>query len=163
MRDGLEEVFPRLWRYCLAQTGQRDWANELAQMTSIRALEKAHLFDPETHLDRWLFRMAHNLWLNELRARRVRQGGGLVPVEDVDLPDTSSSTEVNILAREVFSFIEQLPEAQRVTVLLVYVEGFRYAEAAEVLEIPIGTVMSRLAAARKRLTTLAGEQKEKGT
>ena len=162
MRDGLDSVYPRLWRYSVALTGRRDWGEDLAQNTCVRALEKSDLFQPGTRLDRWMFRMAQRLWFNELRARKVRTGGGLVPVEDEPLADPRSETEMNIEARQVFSFVQALPEAQRQTVFLVYVEGFSYKEAAEMLEIPIGTVMSRLAVARKRITAQTGVSKEAG-
>ncbi len=135
----------------MAVTGRRDWADDLVQATCLRALEKADLFTPGTHLDRWLFTMAQRLWLNEIRSRKVREGGGLVPIEDTPISDNSPAMETNILARQVFSQIQALPEAQRAAVLLVYVEGYSYRECAEVLDIPIGTVMSRLAAARAKL------------
>ncbi|MDA8584927.1 RNA polymerase sigma factor [Rhodobacteraceae bacterium] len=93
--------------------------------------------------------MAQRIWLNELRAAAVRRGGGLFQVDDLDLPDTGPDTTTNILSRQVLSEVNLLPEAQRASVMLVYVEGFTYAEAADVLEVPIGTIMSRLAAARK--------------
>ena len=99
------------------------------------------------------------MWLNDLRAAAVRRGGGLQAVEDVDLPDPGPDAETNYFAREVLSTVNALPEAQRATVLLVYVEGFKYAEAAEILDVPIGTVMSRLAAARK---TVVAQTSDKG-
>lgn len=144
------------------QTGRRDRADDLAQMACLRALEKHHSYQPGTHLDRWLFRIAHRLWLNELRATAVRTGGGLVALEETEIPDRRADTETNIFARQVFSRIGELPESQRVTVLLVYVEGFAYKEAAEILNVPIGTVMSRLAAARKRISG-AMQETETGT
>lgn len=156
-------VYPRLWRYAVALTGRRDWADDLVQTTCLRALDKAAQFEPGTHLDRWMFRMAQRVWLNELRARKVRLGGGLVPVEDIDLPDNSPGVEVNILARDVLNRVNALPEAQRQAVFMVYVEGYAYKEAAEIMEIPIGTVMSRLAAARKRLNTDMAEGKAQAT
>ena len=121
------------------------------QAACLRALEKAHQYRPGTHVDRWLFTIARTTWLNELRRRKVRMGGGLVPVEEIDLPGSDLDTETNILAREVLTQISRLPDAQRLTVHLVYVEGYSYAEAAADLDIPIGTVMSRLAAARRTL------------
>ena len=151
IESAIPEIFPRLWRYCLALCGRRDWADDLAQAACLRALEKASSFIPGTHADRWLFRIAHRLWLNELRAAKLRRGAGLAPVEELDLIDDSPSAEANIFAGEVFSAVMALPEAQRATVLLVYVEGYRYKEAAEILDIPIGTIMSRLAAARRKL------------
>jgi RNA polymerase sigma-70 factor (ECF subfamily) len=152
VKEGMPDIYPRLWRYAVALTGRRDWADDLAQATCIRAIEKADLFQPGTQLDRWMFRMAQRLWYNELRSRKVRKGGGLVPVEETDLADPGPAAETNILAREVLSHVQGLPDAQRETVFLVYVEGYSYKEAAEMLEIPIGTVMSRLAGARKRLS-----------
>ncbi|WP_291728407.1 RNA polymerase sigma factor [Leisingera sp. F5] len=156
----MSPLYPRLWRFCLMQTGRRDRADDLAQMTCLRALEKHAGYQAGTHLDRWLFRIAHRLWLNELRATAVRTGGGLVALEETEIPDQRVNTETNIFARQVFSKVGELPESQRVTVLLVYVEGFAYKEAAEILNIPIGTVMSRLAAARKKI---AGELAETET
>lgn len=154
-------VYPRLWRYAVALTGRRDWADDLVQTTCLRALDKADQFEPGTHLDRWMFRMAQRVWLNELRSRKVRTGGGLVPVEEIDLPDKKPEAETNILARDVLNRVNGLPEAQRQAVVLVYVEGYAYKEAAEIMEIPIGTVMSRLAAARKRLNSEMAEDKAK--
>ncbi len=158
VRDGLPNVYPRLWRYALALTGRRDWAEDLVQSACVRAMEQASRFDPGTHLDRWLFVMTQRLWLNELRARKVREGGGLQPVEETPLVDPGPTTETNILARGVLNLVQQLPDAQRHAVFLVYVEGYSYKEAAEIMEIPVGTVMSRLAAARKRLNTQMAEK-----
>ena len=149
--SGLPEIYPRLWRYAVALTGRRDWADDLVQSTCVRAMEKSELFQIGTHLDRWLFTMAQRIWLNELRSRKVREGGGLVPVEDTPIPDNKPDAETNILARDVLSKVQGLPDAQRQAVFLVYVEGFSYKDAAEMMDIPIGTVMSRLAAGRKRL------------
>ncbi|WP_120500327.1 RNA polymerase sigma factor [Roseovarius sp. EL26] len=147
----MPSCFPRLWRFCAALTGQRDLADDLAQMTCLRAIEKAEHFTPGTHLDRWLFVMARRLWLNEIRKNSIRQSAGFVPTEEFDVEDKKPSTETNILAREVFSKIQTLPEAQRVTALLVFVEGYKYAEAAEILDVPAGTIMSRISTARKTL------------
>jgi RNA polymerase sigma-70 factor, ECF subfamily len=150
--DGLPGLYPRLWRYCLALTGARDHAQDLAQTACLRAIEKAHLFETGTRLDFWLFRLTQRVWLNELRARVVRQQGGLVPIDDVELPDAAPDPEMNIFARQVFSQVMGLPEAQRTAVILVYVEGLSYKEASDVMEVPIGTIMSRLAAARQKIT-----------
>ncbi len=151
VRAGLEAVYPRLWRFALSLSGTRANADDLAQKTCARALEKADQFDPDTHLDRWMLTMARRIWLNEIRANVVRRGNGLVPVEEIDLVAENLSSEANIYATEVFNAIGTLPESQRETVMLVYVEGYAYRQAAEMLEVPIGTVMSRLAAARKTM------------
>lgn len=127
-------------------------------MTCLRALERSESYTPGTHLDRWLFRLTRNIWLNELRSRRVRQGAGLVAVEETDISDPAPAMETNILARQVLDKVNQLPAAQRETVLLAYVEGYSYKETAEILDIPIGTVMSRLSSARKSLADLGADR-----
>lgn len=147
----MPDLYPRLWRFSLTLTGARDTAEDLAQTTSLRALEKAHHYTPGTKLDSWLFKMAQRIWLNELRANAVRKGGGLFPVEDLDLPSNDPDSETNYFTRQVLSQVNALPEAQRASVMLVYVEGFSYAEAADTLDVPIGTIMSRLSAARKTI------------
>ncbi len=159
MRDGLPEIYPRLWRFCLGLTGVADLAEDLAQATVTRALERADQFTPGTHLDRWIFVMARRLWINERRKDALRAGHGLVPAENANLADPRPGPEANIFSRQVLDEITSLPESLRETVLLVYVEGYAYREAAEVLEIPIGTVMSRLAAARKKLGQKLGQEK----
>ncbi len=151
-------MFPRLWRYAFVITGNRDLASDLAQATCLKAIEKSGSYQTGTHLDRWLFRVAQRIWLNDLRAQAVRRGNGLQPVEEIEIRDTGTNTETNYFAREVLSLVGALPEAQRATVLLVYVEGFKYAEAAEILGVPIGTIMSRLSAARKTLNARIGNQ-----
>ena len=161
IRAGLPAIFPRLWRYALVLTANRDAANDLAQATCLRALQKADSYQTGTLLDRWLFRMAHRIWLNELRSAAVRRGGGLQAVEDVEIPDTRPDAETNFFVREVLHSVYALPEAQRAAVILVYVEGFSYAEAAEIMDVPVGTVMSRLAAARKVVTARMGEKGKK--
>lgn len=167
VEQGLKPLFPRLWRYCLVLTGAKDRADDLAQMACLRALEKAEHFQPGTKLDRWVFTIAQRMWFNELRKQAVRTGGGIAPVEEIDLPDTNYNLETNLLARQVLMQVMTLPEAQRVTVMLVYVEGYSYKEASNILDIPIGTVMSRLAAARSKLgamqkTASDGKESETG-
>ena len=126
-----------------------------------KAIEQAHRFEPDTHLDRWCFVIARRLWLNDKRATKVRTGQGLVAVEDIDIPDpaTNSGTETNILARQVLDMVQELPDGQRLAVLLVYVEGLSYKEAAATLDVPIGTIMSRLSTARKTMSTKLADGK----
>lgn len=148
----LKPLYPRLWRYCLVLTGNRSRADDLAQSACLRALEKSNQLGRDDKLDGWIFRIAQRIWLNELRSDAVRRGGGLAPIEEIDIPDHRSDPDSNLLAREVLLEVMALPEAQRATVVLVYVEGYSYKEAAEILGIPIGTVMSRLAGARGKLS-----------
>jgi RNA polymerase sigma-70 factor (ECF subfamily) len=155
VKVGLASELRRLWRYGLVLSGNRDVAEDLVQATCVRALERAHQFMPGTRLDRWLFTILHSIWLNEVRSRRVRQGQGLVDAEAVLVFDGMKEIETNILAGQVLREVQSLPEAQREAVFLVYVEGLTYREAAETLAVPIGTIMSRLAAARGRLAGLS--------
>jgi RNA polymerase sigma-70 factor (ECF subfamily) len=142
-------------------TADRNAADDLAQSTAVRALENASKYTAGTNLDRWLFTLARRIWLNEKRAETVRLAGGLVSIDNIDLASPGPGPETNILAREVFERIMALPEAQRETVLLVYVEGYKYREAAEVLGIPIGTIMSRLAAARRSIHETQDEERRR--
>ncbi|HEY4925263.1 MAG TPA: RNA polymerase sigma factor [Roseiarcus sp.] len=154
VKAGLAPNLARLWRYGLVLSGARDVADDLVQATCVRAIERADQFQSGTRLDRWLFAILRSIWLNELRARRVREGGGFVDASEALVVDGAGEIETNILAAQVLREVGGLPEAQREAVLLVYVEGLSYREAAEVLAAPIGTVMSRLAAARATLGKL---------
>ncbi len=154
VRAGLEPCLARLWRYAVVLSRASDAADDLVQATCLRAIERADQFIPGTRLDRWLFTILRSIWLNDLRARRIRVGGGFVDAADTLWFDGAEAIETNILASEALKAIGRLPEAQRETVLLVYGEGYTYAEAACALRVPIGTVMSRLAAARAALASL---------
>ena len=160
IRASIPAIYPRLWRFSLALTGQKQAAEDLAQTTVLRALEQASKYQPGTHLDRWLFVMARRIWLNEVRKTKARNAGGLVPLEETNIPATAPSSETNIFAREVLNKVMALPEAQRETVLLVYVEGYSYREAADILDLPIGTVMSRLASARGKLAAETEDRRQ---
>ena len=154
MRAGLEPSLARLWRYALVLSRARDAADDLVQATCLRAIERADQFVPGTRVDRWLFTILRSIWLNEIRSQRIREGGGFVDAADALTTDGASEIETNITANAVLRAIDLLPEAQRETVLLVYGEGYSYAEAAAALGVPIGTIMSRLAAGRAALAKL---------
>src|SRR5262249_8225291 len=101
-----------------------------------------------------------SIWINQLRAQKIRAGHGLIDAEEALVIEGAEQIETNIFAAQVFRQVQLLPEAQRETVFLVYVEGLTYQEAASVLNVPPGTIMSRLAAARLKLRNLqeqAGE------
>jgi RNA polymerase sigma-70 factor (ECF subfamily) len=157
VRAGLGRCLTRLWRYALSLSKESDIAEDLVQATCVRAIERADQFTPGTRLDRWLFAILRSIWLNEVRARRIRQAEESIDSEKGLILDGAKALETNILAAEVLTAIGQLPEAQREIVLLVCSEGYSYAEAADLLRIPIGTVMSRLAAARTKLARLGEE------
>lgn len=150
----LPALLPRLWRYGLVFARDPVAAEDLVQATCLRALERSTQFTVGTRLDHWLFSILRSIWINQLRAQRIRTGQGLVDPEKVLVTDGERQIETNILAGQVLKRALELPEAQRETLLLVYVEGLTYQEAANVLNVPVGTVMSRLAAARLKLSAL---------
>ena len=154
VRLGLERHLARLWRYAVVLSSSRDVADDLVQATCLRAIERADQFAPGTRLDHWLFAILRSIWLNEIRGRKVREGGGWVDAAEALTVDGARTMEMNIQTAEVLSAVGGLPEAQRETALLVYAEGYTYAEAATALGVPIGTIMSRLAAVRGALSKL---------
>lgn len=141
----------RLWRYGLLLSRQRHVAEDLVQATCVRALERAGQFESGTRMDRWLMSILHSIWLNEVRARRVRHGQGTIEGDEVLSFDGEYVVQTHVMAAQVIRRVDALPETQRETVFLAYVEGLSYREVADVLQVPIGTVMSRLAAARGKL------------
>jgi len=154
VQQGLPALLKRLWRYGLVLSGDSEVAHELVQATCLRALEKCDQFQAGTSLARWTYTILSSIWKNELRSRRIRMGQGFVDAEIALVADGVREMDTNLLARQVLKEVERLPEGQREAVFLVYGEGLAYKEAADVLDVPVGTIMSRLAAARAKLAGL---------
>lgn len=154
--DEIADCVPALRRYARALTHERDSADDLVQDCLERAIRKRALWRPIGPIRPWLFRMMLNLYRNELRHRR--RTPAQVPIEDMAdrLAAAGSPFERAALA-ETARAMERLSAEQREALLLVAVEGFDYAEAAAVLEIPVGTLMSRLGRARAALRQMTGE------
>lgn len=147
----LPGLLPRLWRFALRLTAHQQDAEDLVQRTCVRGLERRHQLQPGTAPLSWLFSIMHSIWLNEIRARQIRARTHFDWQDEVveSLADPAGQTpETELFHRQVIDAVDALPDAQRVVMLLVAVEGLSYREAADILEIPIGTVMSRLARAR---------------
>jgi len=152
--DGLiAEQIPRLRRYARALTGDRAAADDLVQDTLERALSRFHLWRRGSDLRAWLFTIMHNIFVNQVRARMRYPHQALdEPTADAlqyREPDWSD-------LKDIGDALARLPVEQRTVVLLVGLEQFTYDEAARVLEVPIGTVMSRLSRARERMRVLLG-------
>jgi RNA polymerase sigma-70 factor (ECF subfamily) len=144
----LVEVVPRLRRFARSLTRSAADADDLAQAAIERALVHQASWKPGTRLDSWVYRIAQNLWRDELRAHRRRSE----PLEDSLMgEDGRESFARHIEVAELAQSFERLPEEQRLVLTLVVLDGLSYQETAEVLAVPIGTVMSRLARARGRL------------
>jgi RNA polymerase sigma-70 factor (ECF subfamily) len=148
-RDELQALLPRLWRFSLSLTKHHTLAQDLVQDSCVRAMERCAQFEPGTRFDAWVFRIARSIWLNDLRSRRIRETDP--DCDPDDLAGQEHGPDRMVLRSQVFTQVMALPDTQREAVFLVYIEGFSYAEAAVMMDIPIGTVMSRLASARKRL------------
>jgi RNA polymerase sigma factor (sigma-70 family) len=156
-RAELLAALPRLRRFARSLAGNRQDGDDLMQTTVERALERGW---PEgVEALPWLFKVCKNLWIDELRARAVRVKAAQTRELD-DEPAISGEAVAlgEIGLREVEQALEVLPPEQRAVLALVAVEGLSYREAADVLETPIGTVMSRLARARAALAERLGER-----
>ncbi|MEM7721643.1 MAG: RNA polymerase sigma factor [Pseudomonadota bacterium] len=155
VREAIHDNLRSIWRFGYALSGSADTADDLAQATFLRALEKSHQVTSTERLGGWFLTICRSIWLNELRSRTLRRAQSLDTTPEASLPTEKSDTETNIFAREVLSEVMALPEAQRVAVVLVFVEGHSYRDAAKILEVPMGTVMSRLHGARGKLRHLS--------
>jgi RNA polymerase sigma-70 factor (ECF subfamily) len=152
VRHQIVELLPRLRRFAYVLTGDADRGDDLVQETCVRALSRLDQWEQGTRLDSWMYRIAQNAWIDRARSQKVRS----------ELVDTDTTTrlacedgrqviENRIALREVFDAIALLPPDQKIAVALVCVEGLSYRRAAETLQIPMGTLMSRLARARQAL------------
>jgi RNA polymerase sigma-70 factor (ECF subfamily) len=150
-----EQHIPRLRRYALALLRDRVRADDLVQDTLERALRKVVLFRRDTDLRAWLFTIMHNVHINQVRASARLRTVAL----EADAPEAVASTVDDAAnMRDLSSALARLAPEQREVVLLVGLEQLSYEETARVLDVPIGTVMSRLSRGRERLRSLlAGE------
>jgi RNA polymerase sigma-70 factor, ECF subfamily len=149
MLSELEACIPALRRYARALLQNRQDADDLVHDCLVRALDKLHTRRDGGNMRPWLFVIMHNVFISQRRrSRRQLVKPGQEQTVDVS---HEPGQETTVLFREVVREFYNLPEEQRQVVLLVSVEDLSYVEAARVLGIPIGTVMSRLSRARQRL------------
>ena len=155
----LEAQLPRLRRYARALTRDPSRADDLVQDTLVRALDKQHLYQDGTNLRAWLFTLMHNQHVNNAR-RNVREGDSLdvdtVAAHLVAVTDPTASRQL----RELDEAIGKLAMEQRQVILLIGLEGMSYEEAAAILDVPIGTVRSRLSRGREALRRLMGMEED---
>ena len=152
MLEEMVALLPRLRRFACGLTGSLADADDLVQAACLRALDRLGQWQPGSRLDSWMFRILQNLWIDQLRERRGRE----VAMDPEDLAersvgDAAREQEARLALGEVRRAVAKLPPEQRAVLMLVSVESVSYKEAAEILDIPIGTVMSRLARARLAL------------
>ena len=146
---------PRLRRFAIGLSGSVDEGDDLVQAACLKVLERYSQWQADTRLDSWVYKIILNLWIDRRRSATHRLS---VPGDGIweQIPGAPLLVELEARQdlRRTWSAIKDLPEDQRQVLLLVTVEGFSYQEAADMLELPIGTVMSRLARARLALAKL---------
>lgn len=150
---------PTMRRFALSLTRSVDQADDLVQSACERALLSAESFAPGTRFDAWMFRIIRNLWIDRIRRTKTQAA---VPVEEADTVEGGGGEDAAVSRLELSdtaAAIMRLPDEQREVLTLVCIEGLSYAEAASVIGVPVGTIMSRLSRARVKL---AGMLEAKG-
>ena len=154
VKDEMVALVPRLRRFAYALSGSRDEGDDLVQAACLKALGALDQFTPGTRLDAWMFRIVRSCWIDRLRIRARRpedsDSATLDALSDDGLAERTA--EARLTVARVRTLMAGLPADQREVLALVAIEGLSYRDAAEVLGTPVGTVMSRLARARARLT-----------
>ncbi len=164
IRREMLALLPRLRRFAYGLTGSIDEGDDLVQTTCERAIRHIDTWQPGTRLDSWMYRIARNTFLNALRAKQVRADHlQSLDRDELGRVDGARAMEARLTFAAVRDFVGRLPEEQRSIVLLVCVDGLAYKEVAELLDLPIGTVTSRLARARIALKEFADGVAQGGT
>lgn len=153
VRRGLVLLLPRLRRFALSLTASRHDADDLVQTAIERALSRLDQWQPGTRLDSWMYRIVQNLRIDQVRRdksspEQIALDEAAAAAHALDDPESGAAME------QVLAAMQRLSEPHRTVLALVCVEGLRYAQAADVLGVSIGTVMSRLSRARKRLQAI---------
>ena len=149
-------LLPRLRRFARALTRHPQDADDLVQLAVERALTRRQQWRPESSLTNWMLAIVRNAWIDETRSRRRRDA--VMAPEDAAAEVGDTGTDRDIELWSIQSALERLPEEQRLAVALVLVEGLSYREAAQVMDVPIGTLTSRLARGRQALQTMLADQ-----
>ena len=164
LREEMLAALPRVRRFAYALTGSRVDGDDLVQAVCERALARLDQFRPGTRMDSWLFRITQTSWVERHRSERLRRpAADLDAVRHVAGEDGRKVVEARLTLERVRRIVAGLPEDQRSVLALVTVDGRSYREAAESLGVPIGTVMSRLARARRRIAEALGDDRSPST
>jgi RNA polymerase sigma factor (sigma-70 family) len=149
-------LLPRLRRFARSIVFNRDDADDLVQVAVERALKRSAQWEEGTRLDSWMFRIMKNAWIDEVRARIRHDNIFALEEAGEHVGDGSAQAHQQRLALQ--KAISLLSDDHRMVVGLVLVDGMAYQEAADVLELPVGTLMSRLARARAALQATLSDQ-----
>lgn len=148
-------LLPRLRRFARSLTRDQADADDLSQLSVERALKARDQWQPGTRLDAWMYRIMRNIWIDEARARARRAQTFAPEEEGLSVGDDGhEAIERNVEMNDVDRAMAKLPAEQREVIALVLVEGLAYKEAAEILEIPMGTLTSRLVRGRQALVQM---------
>lgn len=159
LKQEISGIMDNLRRFAFSLTGEKQDAYDLLQETVVRLLEKNVPDDADTR--KWAFRVCKNIWLDQLRANKVRRLWAESKIGEMDnRQDGQKIADDHIALEEVKSIMAELPDEQRTILSLVAVEGFSYKEAAEMMNIPVGTVMSRLSRARAAIADSLNQGRE---
>jgi RNA polymerase sigma-70 factor (ECF subfamily) len=158
IREQIVTLLPRLRRFARNLTRNPHDADDVVQIAVERALTRLDQWRSDARLDGWMFKIVRNAWIDELRSRQRRDKVFLAEEAGDNIGADSMARETELLS--VHSAMARLPEDQRVAVSLVLIEGLSYKEAAEVLDVPIGTLTSRLARGREALQASLGNEGE---
>ena len=154
---GLTALLPRLRRFAHALSRNSADADDLTQATIERALRSRDKWQPGTRLDSWAYRIMRNLWIDTARARSRKDRVEAPEVEAEKIgEDPTASMDAAVDLSRMMTAMERLPDDQREVVALILIEGFGYRETAEMLDVPIGTVSSRLVRGRTALLEMVG-------
>jgi RNA polymerase sigma-70 factor (ECF subfamily) len=151
VKEKLTTILPKLQRFARALTGSGDDADDLVQQACERLLSKPEAYDGILSLESWMYRTIHNAWIDEKRSMRRKYTDTIDACGDIAGEDGEHTVAIRSSLARVRLEMAQLSAEQRAVLMLVCVEGLRYQEAAGVLAIPIGTLMSRLSRARLNL------------
>jgi RNA polymerase sigma-70 factor (ECF subfamily) len=154
VHEQIAALLPRLRRFARNLTRNPHDADDVVQIAVERALLKLEQWRRDARLDSWMFKIVRNVWIDELRARGRRDKIFLAAEAGENVGEAVIEREVELMS--VQSAMARLPEEQRMAVSLVLVEGLPYKEAADVLDVPIGTLTSRLARGREALQAMLG-------
>jgi RNA polymerase sigma-70 factor (ECF subfamily) len=153
----LTQLLPRLRRFAHALSRNAADADDLTQACVERALRSREQWQPGTRLDSWLYRILRNLWIDTVRARG-RKERHEAPEEEAERigEDPRDAMDSSLELKRAMNAMQRLPDDQREVVALILVEGFGYREVSEMLDLPIGTVSSRLVRGRIALLSMLG-------
>ena len=155
--DALSRVLPRLRRFAHGLTRNPADADDLTQRTAERALRARGQWQAGTNFDAWAYRIMRNLWIDTVRSRK-RRDKVIAPAEEGCEVGVAAEAEGKAELHFLMRAMDRLPDEQREAVALVMIEGLSYAEAAAVLELPQGTLTSRLVRGRQALARILSEE-----